>query len=94
MLEPSSYWLPCTQDDEVEAEQVHGAEGSGVEDIIDTKIAEEHAKFLTEQAVWHERVRASRPWSAPPLSSPRPDAQRSRGEERCATATAMLEAGT
>ena len=46
------------------------------EDELQAKIAEEHSKFLEQQRSWQEQRRASRPWSAPPLMSPRPESQR------------------
>eukprot|EP00195_Chlamydomonas_chlamydogama_P011548 CAMPEP_0202907058 /NCGR_PEP_ID=MMETSP1392-20130828/41152_1 /ASSEMBLY_ACC=CAM_ASM_000868 /TAXON_ID=225041 /ORGANISM="Chlamydomonas chlamydogama, Strain SAG 11-48b" /LENGTH=335 /DNA_ID=CAMNT_0049595799 /DNA_START=167 /DNA_END=1170 /DNA_ORIENTATION=+ len=62
------------EDEEVEDDEA--------EDEVDLKIAEEHEKFKENQAKWQEQVKASRPWSAPPLGSPRPESQRRRDEER------------
>ncbi|GAX77599.1 hypothetical protein CEUSTIGMA_g5043.t1 [Chlamydomonas eustigma] len=46
-------------------------------DPIEVKIQEEHSKFKEAQAAYQEKVRAARPWSAPPLGSPQPHQQRS-----------------
>mmetsp|Transcript_8195 Transcript_8195/g.21858 ORF Transcript_8195/g.21858 Transcript_8195/m.21858 type:complete len:1248 (+) Transcript_8195:163-3906(+) len=51
------------------------------EELLQAKIQEEHAKFKEEQRRWQAQVRAARPWSAPPLSSPRPESQRLKKHE-------------
>lgn len=70
-----------------------GGEGGGEEDggeeedAVERKIKEElYPQFQEAKARWQEQVRAGRAWSAPPLSSPRPDVQRARVEERVRTA--------
>jgi hypothetical protein len=57
---------------------------------LEAKISEEHGKFKEAQVVYQERVRAARPWSAPPLGSPRPEKQRKHGQEAAATALQTL----
>eukprot|EP00201_Polytomella_parva_P004766 CAMPEP_0175075320 /NCGR_PEP_ID=MMETSP0052_2-20121109/21924_1 /TAXON_ID=51329 ORGANISM="Polytomella parva, Strain SAG 63-3" /NCGR_SAMPLE_ID=MMETSP0052_2 /ASSEMBLY_ACC=CAM_ASM_000194 /LENGTH=382 /DNA_ID=CAMNT_0016343971 /DNA_START=168 /DNA_END=1313 /DNA_ORIENTATION=- len=64
--------------DFVKEDEVDSSES---DDEVESKIAEEHTKFLDAQAKWQEQIRASRPWSTPPLSSPRPEDQRQRDEE-------------
>ncbi|EFJ43581.1 hypothetical protein VOLCADRAFT_96193 [Volvox carteri f. nagariensis] len=72
-------------------------EQNASEDEVERKIAEEHAKFKEAYAKRQEEasrggnslrepgaaaVRASRPWSAPPVESPRPAQQKERERER------------
>jgi hypothetical protein len=51
------------------------------DDELQGHIMHEHAKFLEGQKARQEALRAARPWSAPPLMSPRPESQRTRQAE-------------
>ena len=64
-----------------EDDQDGDASGDKQEDPLEAKIAVEHERFRQAQAVWQEKVRAFRPWSAPPLCSPSVQEQRQRSEE-------------
>jgi hypothetical protein len=55
------------------------------DDDLEAKITEEHVKFKEAQAEYQKQVRAARPWSAPPLGSPRPEKQRKREAEQLET---------
>ncbi len=66
--------------------------GSDDEDQLQAKISEEYNAFVLEQKLRQESLRATRPWSAPPLMSPRPDTQRARKAE--AEALAANSEGT
>jgi hypothetical protein len=74
--ESHSEHLPCvlgTQDSDGSTDEQ--------EELLQAKIQEEHAKFKEQQQRWQAQVRAARPWSAPPLSSPRPESQRIKKNE-------------
>ena len=51
------------------------------DDALEAKISEEHGKFKEAQVEYQEKVRAARPWSAPPLGSPRPEKQRKHDQQ-------------
>ena len=56
-------------------------------DEVDQLIEAEHGKYQERRELWQEKLRASRPWSAPALGSPRPETQRRRDKEREAAAS-------
>lgn len=63
----------------------------GTEDALEVKIAEEHMKFKEAQKQYQEKVRATRPWSAPPLGSPRPEDLSKRKQEAAELALETLD---
>jgi hypothetical protein len=50
----------------------------GDDDELQAVITSHHEKFVRGQVARQESLRASRPWSAPPLMSPRPEQQRAK----------------
>eukprot|EP00877_Chromochloris_zofingiensis_P006938 jgi/Chrzof1/2498/Cz11g17230.t1 len=56
------------------------SEDDSIEDI-DARIAEEHDKFLQQQAAHYEELSSWRPWSMVPLNSPAPVVQQQRHQE-------------
>ncbi len=63
------------------------------EEELQNLISAQYSQFAQEQAVRQEALRASRPWSAPPLMSPRPDTQRARKAEAEAEAASGAKKG-
>ncbi|GFR44929.1 hypothetical protein Agub_g6015 [Astrephomene gubernaculifera] len=68
-------------------------EQNASEDEVERKIDEEHAKFREAQAKRQEEVRANRPWSSPPIESPRPEQQKERERERKARTSTSDSSG-
>ena len=78
--------------DDLDNVEIPEDDGDGDEDeaeALEAKIAEEHLKFKEAQQQYQEKVRAARPWSAPPLGSPRPEDLSQRKEEAAALAIEM-----